>query len=550
MQYLKRFNSGKRLTTLDLSKLLLESVPTSVILMTHLERLSLARNKIGTLEYQGGDELILKRRANVLAMKVIGAPEQAVRVSLFPLISLQFLNLSSNLLVHLPIDLLLLTRLTGMDISKNRLTIFYLEFSLFSHLTEIVCLDNEWRSPHITVMERTAGEILSYMRTVFQAHSTQTLVMNHLKLKAVTTDVTLASNLTVLNVDNNLIELFSPDISNLKNLVELHVRQNLVATLPWEFVGLSDSLLLADFGENRLKELPGVVGTLSSLQTLLLDHNSLSKLPNSVGDLIWLERLSVEHNSLVALPPTLPRLTSLLQLDVSHNQLRSLPLGIGRMVGLQELCLQNNQLQFLPESLCQCTDLHTLAFSCNEVAEIPAKVSLLTNLTHLSFRSNRITMIPPSLSRNILLVSMDYAENPIADPPQLVLDEGFQSVMDYLKRMFDVTFSGHLDLRRVSFSFLRSRTVGRAEAAKEMNRGNLSARARAPIFFHARSACFALLTTRPSLSLPAPATRPETSSSPSCRPTSSAATAATTPARAAGRRAARRRPRPSCWGCR
>jgi hypothetical protein len=448
MQYLRRYNTGKRLTTLDLSKLVMEYVPTTVVQMTHLERLSMAHNKIGTLEYQGGDELILKRRANLMSMQVVGAPEQAIRVSLFPLVSLQYLNVSSNFLVHLPIDILLLTRLTSLDISHNRLTLFYLEFSLMSHLTEIACLHNEWRSPHVSIMERPTREILSYLAAVLQAHVTQNLVMNHWRLQAITTDITLASMLTVLNVDSNQIELFSPDIANLKSLVELHVRQNQVATLPWEFVGLSDSLLLADFGENKFKEVPGVVGTLSSLQTLFLDHNNLSKLPNSIGDLVWLERLSVEHNSLVSLPPTLPRLTTLLQLDVSFNQLRSLPLGIGRMVGLQELCVHNNQLQFLPESLCQCTDLHTLALSHNEVAEIPVKVSQLTNLTHLSFRCNHIAMIPPALSRNVLLVSMDYAENPIADPPQLVLDEGFQSVMDYLKRMFDVTFTGHLDLRQ------------------------------------------------------------------------------------------------------
>jgi Leucine-rich repeat (LRR) protein len=447
MQYLKRFNAGKRLPTLDLSKLLLESVPSSVVLLTHLERLSMARNKIGSLEYQGGDELILRRRAKLDAMVVIGAPEQAIRVSLFPLHALQFLNASSNALVHLPIDLLLLTRLTGLDISKNRLTTLYLEFGLLSTLTEMVCLDNPWRSPHAAVMARSTGEITAYLRTVHEAHSSQRLVMNRLGLQAVTTDVTLASSLTVLNLDGNEVALFSPDIAGLSRLTALHVRRNLVATLPWELVGLAGSLLHADFGENRLAELPGVVGTLSSLQTLLLDHNSLAKLPNAIGDLVWLERLSVEHNALAALPPTLPRLTGLLRLDVSHNRLRALPLGVGRMAGLQELCAAGNRLQALPESLCQCTDLHTLALSDNEVAEIPRGLSCLTNLTHLSFRANRVPAIPPALSRNVLLVTMDYDDNPIADPPQLVLREGFQAVMDYLTRMFDVTVSGHLDLR-------------------------------------------------------------------------------------------------------
>ena len=47
----------------------------------------------------------------------------------------------------------------------------------------------------------------------------------------------------------------------------------------------------------------------------------------------------------------------------------------------------------------------------------------------------------------MLLVNLEYENNPIEDPPQLVLQQGFKSVMGYLQRMFDVTKTGHVDLR-------------------------------------------------------------------------------------------------------
>ena len=56
-------------------------------------------------------------------------------------------------------------------------------------------------------------------------------------------------------------------------------------------------------------------------------------------------------------------------------------------------------------------------------------------------------MLSPGLSQNVLLVNLEYENNPIEDPPQLVLQQGFKSVMGYLQRMFDVTKTGHVDLR-------------------------------------------------------------------------------------------------------
>jgi len=56
-------------------------------------------------------------------------------------------------------------------------------------------------------------------------------------------------------------------------------------------------------------------------------------------------------------------------------------------------------------------------------------------------------VLSPGRSQNVLLVNLEYENNPIEDPPQLVLQQGFKSVMGYLQRMFDVSKTGHVDLR-------------------------------------------------------------------------------------------------------
>jgi len=285
------------------------------------------------------------------------------------------------------------------------------------------------------------------------------LTLNGSKLQAVTTDITLATILTVLNLDRNKIDLLAPDIAELEYLEALHLRQNQLATLPWEIGGLVE-LQFLDLGQNKFKELPGVVGTLTALRTLVLDDNALPKLPNSIGDLVLLERLNIDQNEIALLPPSLPRLTALTLLDVSNNGLKSLPHKLGHMVGLQELYAHNNELTYVPASIETCSNLHTLTFSNNLLTELPYGVSYLTNLTHLSVKNNQISVLSPGLSQNVLLVQFELDDNPIKDPPLLVLQQGFIAVMAYLQRMFDVKTTGHVDLRDLELKDMPADLLG------------------------------------------------------------------------------------------
>lgn len=102
-------------------------------------------------------------------------------------------------------------------------------------------------------------------------------------MKAVTMEITLATNLTSLNLDQNDIEVLTPDFADLQALEVMSLRKNLIFTLPWEFGGLK-KLQHVDLGQNRLKDLPVKLGPVASLAKLLQKHSRSFMHPHSVQE--------------------------------------------------------------------------------------------------------------------------------------------------------------------------------------------------------------------------------------------------------------------------
>ena len=482
MKYLQRKSNAFKPESqrLDLSQLSLEAVPAAVcVQLTFVTALNVSHNRLSNLKYQGSDEMTLvDEEAMASLAEIIGAPIQAQGLTVSTLRLLTSLDVSGNSLAVLPVDLLLLTLLQKLNLRNNQISTLYLEFCKMPQLSEILRDQNPWRSPHESIIDLPTPEMFEYMALVLEAHSTAILTLNGRSLQAVTSDITLATALTSLNLDRNKIDLLTPDIADMEFLESLHLRQNLLATLPWEIGGLF-YLTFMDLGQNKFKELPGVIGTLTGLRTLVLDDNALPKLPNALGDLVQLEKLNLDCNEISVLPPSMPHLTRLTLLDLSQNNLRVLPHNLGAMVGLQELYCHNNELTFVPPTIETCTDLHTLTFGNNLLSELPYGLCYLTNLTHLSVRNNRIAVLSPGLSQNILLVTLDLEENPIEDPPELVLKQGFSAVMGYLQRMFDVTKTGHVDLRDLELQDMPADLLGVLGPAVKEGKGSRKSTAQA-----------------------------------------------------------------------
>jgi Leucine-rich repeat (LRR) protein len=94
---------------------------------------------------------------------------------------------------------------------------------------------------------------------------------------------------------------------HLKNLVQLWINDNMLATLPQE------------------------IGALAKLETLVAGHNMLERLPPQIGMLQALETLWVGNNRLTALPLELADLRSLSILGIKNNPLNYVPDAVRQM---------------------------------------------------------------------------------------------------------------------------------------------------------------------------------------------------------------------------
>ncbi|XP_014676737.1 PREDICTED: leucine-rich repeat protein 1-like [Priapulus caudatus] len=116
-------------------------------------------------------------------------------------------------------------------------------------------------------------------------------------------------HLRVLDLSRNQIWKLPEALGRLCHLVELHLYDNCLESLPASVcTDLSSSLVLLDLGQNPLKELPAQFCQLTSLVTLKLNNNQLTALPKHIASLSRLRYLSAACNQLTSVPCGLLRL--------------------------------------------------------------------------------------------------------------------------------------------------------------------------------------------------------------------------------------------------
>ena len=147
--------------------------------------------------------------------------------------------------------------------------------------------------------------------------------------------------------------------------------------------------------------IPPLLGTLSALESLVLDHNALRGcIPPELGILSNLKDLWLKYNQLTGgIPPELGNLTSLENFTVINNQLTGrIPDTLGNLSNLQELWLGNNQLSGeIPATFGKLFRLRVLWLRNNRLTgSIPEELDLLPNLQRLEIDKNLFDDSPPS----------------------------------------------------------------------------------------------------------------------------------------------------------
>jgi Leucine-rich repeat (LRR) protein len=137
-----------------------------------------------------------------------------------------------------------------------------------------------------------------------------------------------------------------------------------------------------------LATLPRGLRKLRRLEVLDLYYNAFAELPGAITRLKRLNQLAVSNNVLTTMPPRLYRLKRLQVLYAHHNRLNTLPDPMARMRSLHLLDLGYNWFSTLPEELLYISSLRELDLSGNDLRSFPAQLSEVPQLEKLHLRGN------------------------------------------------------------------------------------------------------------------------------------------------------------------
>ncbi|KAF9596664.1 hypothetical protein IFM89_012863 [Coptis chinensis] len=205
----------------------------------------------------------------------------------------------------------------------------------------------------------------------------------------------------VVNVDKTRTERWK-----LTGVIALSDSQ--LKVIPDEVWACGSSVRLLDISKNSIQEVHTKIGSLSSLQKLLLNANDIADESLSwqgVTALKSLRVLSLSQNYLTAMPSSIGYLTSLRELDVANNKLTSLPVEIGLLTQLQLLKANNNRITAVPPCIGNCSSLIEIDFSSNLLEDLPETFGSLCNLKALYLRNNGLTSLPSTLFKLCLKLS-------------------------------------------------------------------------------------------------------------------------------------------------
>ncbi|XP_037321740.1 leucine-rich repeat-containing protein 27-like [Pungitius pungitius] len=130
----------------------------------------------------------------------------------------------------------------------------------------------------------------------------------------------------------------------------------------------------------------------------------------------------------------LPDCYSTETLCLSRTQLKHVAESILKNSRLKYLYLEGNQLSSMPDSMfISLPNLLWLDLRNNQITSLPAEIGSHRSLKTLLLEGNPISELPPELGNVITLKGLNLRNCPICFPPQHIVNEGLQSILQYLR---------------------------------------------------------------------------------------------------------------------
>ncbi|KAK5853560.1 hypothetical protein PBY51_014702 [Eleginops maclovinus] len=130
----------------------------------------------------------------------------------------------------------------------------------------------------------------------------------------------------------------------------------------------------------------------------------------------------------------LPEHYSTETLCLSRTQLKHVAESILKNCTLKYLYLEGNQISSIPDSMfISLPNLLWLDLRNNHIASLPAEIGLHRSLKTLLLEGNPISELPAEMGNLITLKGLNLRNCPITFPPQDIVNQGLQSILQYLR---------------------------------------------------------------------------------------------------------------------
>ena len=417
--------------------------------------------------------------------------------NLCKLMDLQFLNISGNDLISLPIAGLEclannLPNLSAIDISSNNFPILndFLNYGdAFTNLESIYAKNNKIH------LERSVNVLskLSKLRILDLSENNITVLPEAFLNKC--------ENLQDLDLGGNgLTELSSDLFDNTRKLLVLNLRENNLGDSVWSSLPPTTGLHVLDVSGNKLTSLnrttllrlPDIMklhlaGNLISeipegaflgsprLSTLDLSRNKLHVVgPHVLDGLIGLFRLNLQDNAIYSIDsdafvqlknvkvlnvsynynlrelPSLKMMGALEIFDASYNQIDQLAkTAFVSQVNVGEINLSHNRLEQIPDSIFStCNLLERLDLSNNRIHFVHPSAFMNLGLKTLNLQGNKIETIGKTFAFTSKLQELNLSNNAISDTLQ-------KNMFPDNIEMLDLSFNKIQTIRPYAFDELK-----------------------------------------------------------------------------------------------
>ena len=454
------------LTELHLDNNKIKVIPSSIGTLSNLVVLSASSNRLESISWRLR-YLHFLQDLDVSNNKLTELPPKIGRCE-----RLEIVNLSLNLIKRLPVSIGRLTKLKvliidsnpiqslpheigGVDnidnmdirglVSLERISLCqcedlrHLPSKLF-RLTQIqeLRLDGSFglMTPPLEVCEMGMDLIYSFLRAVFNAEQTQSMIMCSSNLKQA--PVILAESNTYLNEKQGKYQ-------GMPLLKHLDLSKNVLSKLP-EYLNVLTNLRTLVLDYNCIRRISAVIRNFTRLVTLSIRHNNLTGFCDEFSQLLSIQSVCADFNNIEVVGDSVARLSTLQVFSLENNVIRNVSSVILRLSNLKSLRLSSNKMNKLPEDIYKLAALEQLLVRDNLLTSLPETIGTMTALQELDVADNKIEILPLAIGKLTSLTKLETRRNGIIRPTKSTQAKGPKAVIEYLQRVDKAIASKLLNL--------------------------------------------------------------------------------------------------------